>query len=366
MRRIPCALVVGVLGICCLVLTSFSADVDLETGTISGICSYVDERFGSAQTDISPTDFAALGIEPGDLLTIAFGEVSLRVPYVYIPGDVPPGSLLAFQYGGSLYISVQNGNFVGDYGIVACMSVRVEILEKQGYAAELAVQHLERPTDRGSYESDEAYANFRTISCGTIAVGVLYRSSHPASSDPRSEYAARLMEAAGVQTVINVRETPASLPSAYALNSTYRELGEGGNVLGVDLGLVVESQAFREGVKESLEFIAAHEPPVLIHCWEGKDATGVLSAILEALMGASLEEIVADYMATYENYYGIVPGHQLYENTTALILEKLAEMGHEEVVTSANIRSVVEQYVLDDLGVSWEVLSQLQAALSGE
>jgi len=363
MRRISCTSVVGLLMICCLVLPSFSADVDLDAGTILGICAYVDERFGSAQTDVSPADFAALGIEPGDLLTVVFGEVSLRVPYVYIPGDVPPGSLLAFQYGGSLYISVQNGNFVGDYGIMAGMSVRVEILEKQGYAAELAVQHLERPTDRGSYESDEAYANFRMVSCGTIRVGALYRSSHPASSDPRSEYVARLMESAGVQTAVNVGESADGLPSAYALNATYRELGEAGNVLAVNIGLVVDSSAFREGVRKALEFIAAHEPPFLIHCWEGKDRTGVLSAVLEAVMGASLDEIVADYMATYENYYGIVPGHPLYENTAALILEQLAEMGHGEVLTAANVGSIVERYVLDDLGVSQEVLSQLRANL---
>jgi hypothetical protein len=366
MRSISCTAAVGLLGIICLVLPGFSADVDLETGKILGICSYVDEQFGSAQTSVGPADLGALGIEPGDLLTIVFDELSLQVPYVYIPGDVPPGSLLAFQYGGNLYISVQNGNLVGEYHIAAGMSVRVEVLEKQGYAAELAVQHLERPTDRASYDTDEAYANFRMISCGMIARGVLYRSSHPASSDPRSEYAARLMEAVGVQTVVNVGETSDGLPSAYALNVTYRGLGDAGNVLAVNIGLVVESSAFREGVKQALEFITAHEPPFLIHCWEGKDRTGVLSAVLEALMGAPLEDVVSDYMATYENYYGIARGHQLYENTAALILEKLAEMGHGEAVTAANVNSVVEQYVLDDLGVSREVLSRLRATLSAD
>ena len=45
--------------------------------------------------------------------------------------------------------------------------------------------------------------------------------------------------------------------------------------------------------------------PYLIHCTEGKDRTGFVCAVLEALCGASYEEIVADYMITYENYYGI-------------------------------------------------------------
>jgi len=51
-------------------------------------------------------------------------------------------------------------------------------------------------------------------------------------------------------------------------------------------------------------FIIANDGPYLIHCTEGKDRAGFVSAVLEALMGADLQEIVADYMKSYENYYG--------------------------------------------------------------
>jgi len=340
-----------------------AANVDLESGTIFGSCVYVDAKYGSAQSDISPADFAQLDLEPGDLLAITFDGISLQVPYVYIPGDVPPGSLLAFQYGGGLFVGLQYGNFVVEYGIEAGMSVEVTLLEKGGYAAELAVQHLERPTDRASYESDEAYANFRMISCGTIAENRLYRSCHPASGDSRSPYAAALMTDAAIRTVVNVGESPDGLESAYSYNSLYRALGLGGKVLALDLGLVVEGQIFREGAKRAVEFIAMGEAPFLIHCWEGKDRTGVLAAILEALLGASLEEIVADYMTTYSNYYGITANHALYEDTAGLIVSKLEEMGQGETVTSENVNAVVERYVLEELGVSEDVLALLRAVL---
>lgn len=42
--------------------------------------------------------------------------------------------------------------------------------------------------------------------------------------------------------------------------------------------------------------IAAGELPALIHCTAGKDRTGVMVALLLALLGASREAIVADYL----------------------------------------------------------------------
>ncbi len=48
-----------------------------------------------------------------------------------------------------------------------------------------------------------------------------------------------------------------------------------------------------------------NDGPIYIHCLEGKDRTGFVCLILEALAGASYEEMVNDYIKTYENYYGI-------------------------------------------------------------
>ena len=40
---------------------------------------------------------------------------------------------------------------------------------------------------------------------------------------------------------------------------------------------------------------------------EGKDRTGYVCALLEGLCGATYEEMVADYLITYDNYYRINP-----------------------------------------------------------
>ena len=42
-----------------------------------------------------------------------------------------------------------------------------------------------------------------------------------------------------------------------------------------------------------------------MHCLEGKDRTGYVCALLEGLCGATYDEIVADYLITYDNYYNV-------------------------------------------------------------
>jgi protein-tyrosine phosphatase len=45
----------------------------------------------------------------------------------------------------------------------------------------------------------------------------------------------------------------------------------------------------------------------VVHCIEGKDRTGYVCALLEGLCGVTYDEIVADYLITYDNYYQKTP-----------------------------------------------------------
>ena len=77
---------------------------------------------------------------------------------------------------------------------------------------------------------------------------------------------------------------------------------------------------------EDLNFLSGQEPPFLVHCSEGKDRAAFASMLLEALMGATEEEIVADYLTSYENYYHLDP------NADAGLLEKIADKNVREML----------------------------------
>ena len=65
------------------------------------------------------------------------------------------------------------------------------------------------------------------------------------------------------------------------------------------------SDDFAKTLSEAFYTMSKHEGPCLIHCVEGKDRTGFACALLLALADASAQEIIDDYMITYDNYYGI-------------------------------------------------------------
>src|SRR5690242_5341857 len=55
-------------------------------------------------------------------------------------------------------------------------------------------------------------------------------------------------------------------------------------------------------IKSVLEMIADHLPNgmVVIHCWAGKDRTGIITALLLGLAGVPAETIAQDYAMSYE------------------------------------------------------------------
>jgi hypothetical protein len=66
-----------------------------------------------------------------------------------------------------------------------------------------------------------------------------------------------------------------------------------------------KSSEFRSKVAQGFRQLELFDGTYYIHCQEGKDRTGFVCIVIEALLGASYQEIVDDYMYTYKNYYKI-------------------------------------------------------------
>ncbi|MBR3131659.1 tyrosine-protein phosphatase [Candidatus Saccharibacteria bacterium] len=159
---------------------------------------------------------------------------------------------------------------------------------------------------------DEAFANFRNVEVGNIKDSILYRSASPVDNTHNcAPIVDKLVQSVGVKYIVNLSDSETDLiehinksdfDSPYFLS-----LYNNGNVLPLSMDAQFKGDSFIESLAKALTSMSNNPGPYLIHCVEGKDRTGYVVMIIEALLGASYEEIIDDYMITYDNYYDITP-----------------------------------------------------------
>ncbi|HBE79847.1 MAG TPA: peptidoglycan-binding protein, partial [Firmicutes bacterium] len=120
----------------------------------------------------------------------------------------------------------------------------------------------------------------------------------------------------GVVTVLNLadsdQEIEGYIGSQDFSSAYYKTLFDKSKVKAVNMNVDIAGADFGEKLAAGLRFLSKNQGPYLIHCTEGKDRAGFVSAVLESLMGAKLDEVVSDYMTTYENYYAVKRGSDQY------------------------------------------------------
>jgi hypothetical protein len=93
----------------------------------------------------------------------------------------------------------------------------------------------------------------------------------------------------------------------------------------------------------------ALQGPYLIHCYAGVDRTGFVSAVLEALMGATIREIETDYLRSFEEetiaYFAESGLHPT-------IFEQLTRMNGGTPVTDKTVRQAAEMFLTEAVGLS--------------
>lgn len=297
-----------------LTLTLFAgcgAKAPVTTGEIGVVR---DEEFGNIYLDLTIDAFNDLGFAFGDSVDVALpgGEALEDIPYYsgyYVPVGSPllcgypgyPHPVIAYNYGDPTWET---------YGMTDDAVVTVTLREKGKYAATQDLFSLQYSDERGDFDSDQIFANFREVQGGSLKPKTLYRSASPCDNQHgRAAYANRFAEEAGVRFVLNLsdnEEKYLGYTAADDFDSAYYDaLYRAGNVLLLAMNANYRADAFAATLSEALYAMAVHEGPCLVHCVEGKDRTGFVCALLLALSYATADEITADYMITYANYYGV-------------------------------------------------------------
>jgi protein tyrosine/serine phosphatase len=328
------------------------------------------------------SDLYDKGFEHGDIVEIAIGDKKWDVPLCTSYSDVDNGEAVLRANGATdgVVLAINMGNFATtagiaqktaideepgyrwDYLMESPVEITITMKEEGGYREEWLIRQLVRTNERADYAhlSDEAFANFRVIETTGMGKGVLYRSSSPINPDlGRNTYADKAAEKAGIITVVNLADSSNTYEGA---DNTYYSTCQ---VVYVNLGMDFLSEATLNGLAEGMRFIINNNGPYLIHCNEGKDRAGFVSALLECLMGATLDEVIDDYMLTYYNYYGVEKGTEKYDAVLKNNLIKALNTTFKvDDVYKADLAREAAAFLMEDAGLTADEVSALKGKLT--
>ena len=365
-----------ILCICgCLLLAGCGLGKEAAV-TVSDRAVSHEEEFGGVYIDLAIDDFNALGFAYGDSVDVSFsnGYTLTDVPY-YNGYYTQIGEPLLVAYPGYPYIKacVNSGGDLWDTaGLSDTDTAEITLSEQGKYLDIQSARDISYKDDRSQFASDAVFANFRSVNVGGLKENVLYRSASPCDNQHnRAAYTDALIAAAGVNCIVNLSDTEEKLQkyiNEEGFASPYfLSLYEDGKVIPLALNMNFSSEDFRSRLVSGLIAMSEHEGPYLVHCTEGKDRTGFVCMLLEALCGAGYQEIVDDYMITYDNYYGITEADDpdRYEVIVETLLVPMLEgvVGDDSVdLTTADLSEFAERYLLDN-GMNNEQLAALISKL---
>ena len=163
-----------------------------------------------------------------------------------------------------------------------------------------------------------------------------------------------------MKTFINLADSEEEMRGYEGFDASYYSTQQ---IIPLNLGVDFMAEEFRTGLAKGLRFIAANEGPYLVHCTEGKDRAGFVSAVLECLTGASADEVIADYMVTFFNYYRVQPGTEQYDIiANSNICKSLAAAFDIADIREADLQAEAEAYLLE-IGLSADEIAQIRTNL---
>lgn len=336
-----------------------------------------DTKYGAATISLSQEAFEAEGFTLGDSCDISFsnGYELSDVPYYngyYVKNGEPV--LVAYPGFSNISITYNNLGIWEQAGLKDGDTITITLAEAGKYAPVQEVLGQQYSFNRTDYTSDEEFCNFRALSGGSLKADFLYRGASPVdNSRNRAPYTDGLLEKTGIQFVVDLADSESDMEGYIASDdfaSEYtRNLYENGQDALLSMGSSYSSDVYKQKVAEGMKQLMAAEGPAYIHCMEGKDRTGFVCFLIEALCGATYEEMRDDYMMTYQNYYHVTAEGtpEKYEAIRELYFDAFAAYLHgtEDLVTlqGADYSEDAANYLMAG-GMSAEEVEELRDFLT--
>ena len=362
-------------------VSAFAEDTEADVTEI--------QKYGNLVLSLKGSELLEAGYTYGDVVTVTINGTGYDMPVGSNYSDVDQGSMICRVVikpdtdEDMIILAINMGDLATasgiatkekteadpgyiwhlNEGVTEPVHVAIAMKEQGGYYDQYVIHQLVRSENREDYPdlSDEQFANFRAITTTGVGTGKLYRSSSPVNPEiSRNLIADQAASAAGVKTFINLADNDEVMRGYEGFDASYYSTQA---IIPLNLGVDFMAEEFRTGLAKGLRFIAANEGPYLVHCTEGKDRAGFVSAVLECLTGASADEVIADYMVTFFNYYRVQPGTEQYDIiANSNICKSLAAAFEIPDIREADLQAEAEAYLLE-IGLTVEEIAQVRTNL---
>jgi len=359
---------VSVFGACCIKVNANGLEKDPlacaknEKNFAEYTGSVIKEiEFGGAYIEADSEEFLSEGFKYGDSCNVTFsnGYTLNDIPFYngyYARCNFPaivdyqgePHVCLAFCSGDSMWDKAECVD--GD-------SVTITLNERGKYLANQNAMNMVYSDNRDDFESDEMFANFRVMKGGHLKDGVLYRGASPVNNiHNRANTVDSFIEKNKVGFILDLADNADRIEDYMGCedfrSDYFMKLYSEDKVATVGLNAAFESEDYAKKLAAGLNKMSRFEGPFYVHCTEGKDRTGFVCILLEAVGGCSYDEIKDDYMYTYYNYFGITEENNpetyeaIIENRFLDMIFYLTGTEDEAVARKADLEQAARNYLL--------------------
>jgi protein tyrosine/serine phosphatase len=206
---------------------------------------------------------------------------------------------------------------------------------------------------------------------GNLKNGIIYRGSYPIFKidKKRDEIYSELVMDAGINCIINLSGNTKDIETIADLIPWYSTLHKCNNVIGLDIQFEFdflnksEYDIFNYKLRQGFEFLIAHNGPYLIHCNAGIDRTGFVAAIIESLFGASIDDVIYDYLLSYGKDFADAKNEELNFITGKIIYDQINAIINGKINDGDNLQAHIEKYFIEKIGLTTNELGVLKGKL---
>ena len=379
MDRKEVSVVLAVVVIVAAALAFSYATEDRQDGEVSITATVIGiDDYTSPILDISMQDLTDAGFSYGDYVNIDIGIIH-NINSLLTNGYNALGFYDTFiaDDGGEIHVGLFGGTLPPvDIGETAYL-VKVGVCP---YYDKLEMTSQGIVNDPSRYDDDEMLANFYQVTGGSIADGKLYRGCNPfrdVAVNPRAPYVDDAAEDHGIAFLISLSFDETSihdLPTQFD-GSYCKGLVDRGNYIAPGM---TQDFLHDNGLKDVFLSIIENDGPYMVHCNEGRDRTGAVCMMLQALCGATEEEMVEGYLQSFVNLHLVVPGSEEYDLIRTFTFDRLVYLFGDPSrlddvlsidwtsidISDVDINAAVYGYVIDVVGLTSDQVDALVEKLS--